>query len=299
MTNGEKQSESEPNAAGILKNFYDTFGWQIDEASGLLNNHTYFQDMDDAAIKYRYDHELRYRSFYGDGGKFFLDAGCGGEPRPVLSEGFDVHLCLDISIVGLRAAKDQLGESGAYILADLSRLPFKDRTFDGVLASHCLYHVEKDKQREVVRELYRVTETNKFILVFYSSRYNLISLLHKVPHIGFRWVNIVLNRVGFHLGDFPPYLTRRRKHTESSETASVPELYSFPRNPVRLVREFDSADVSCLMTLTNYDTRLLRQLHLFKLAIRIFDFLETTFPHAMRYVGKFVCIRIQKRSECD
>ena len=84
-----------------------------------------------------------------------MDAGCGGEPRPVLSESFDVHLCLDISIVGLRAAKDQLGESGAYILADRSRLPFKDRTFDGVLASHCLYRVEKDKQREVVRELYR------------------------------------------------------------------------------------------------------------------------------------------------
>ena len=66
MANGEKQSDREPNAAGILKNFYDTFGWQIDEASGLLNNHNYFQDMDDAATKYRYDHELRYRSFYGD-----------------------------------------------------------------------------------------------------------------------------------------------------------------------------------------------------------------------------------------
>jgi len=145
---GEKPADGEPRAAGILKNFYDSYGWQVDETTGLLKGLTYFQAMDPVATKYRYDHELRYKPVYGEGGKYFLDAGCGGEPRPALSENFDVHLCLDISVVGLRAAKDQLGESGAYILADLSRLPFKDCAFDGVLASHCLYHVAKDQQKK-------------------------------------------------------------------------------------------------------------------------------------------------------
>ena len=57
----KEKSEQGPSAAGILKNFYDKFGWQIDEASGLQHHHTYFQDMDETATKYRYDHELRYR----------------------------------------------------------------------------------------------------------------------------------------------------------------------------------------------------------------------------------------------
>lgn len=300
MVDTDKQTDNETSAAGILKNFYDEFGWQLDETSGLLNNHAYFQDMEEVATKYRYDHELKFRPVYGEGGKFFLDAGCGGEPRPVLSKNFSVHLCLDISVVGLKAARDQLGGSGAYVLSDLAQLPFKDGAFDGVLASHCLYHVDKDKQKDVLRELYRVTGTNKFILVFYSSRYNLISWLHKVPDIGFGWANLVLNRLGFHLGNFPPYFSRRSKKTESSESSDgteIPDLYSYPHNPVRLVREFESADVSCLMTFTNYDTRLLRKLRLLKVAIRVFDFLEKTFPHLMRYVGKFACIRIQKHGE--
>jgi len=292
----EQRADGGPRPAGVLKNFYDSYGWTIDEATGLLKGVSYFQDMDPVATKYRHDHEMRFKPVYGDGGKFFLDAGCGGDPRPALSENFDVHLCLDISIVGLKAARDQLGESGAYILADLSRLPFKDGAFDGVLASHCLYHVEKDQQKIVLDELHRVTATDKSLLVFYSSRNNLISVLHRVSNLGTIAVNVILNRIGFHLGHSPPYLTRNSKSSDTSVDSDVPDLYSFAHNPVRLVRGFDSADVSCLMTFTIYDTGVLRKLQLLKPAIRIFDYMERVFPHAMRYVGKFTCIRIQKQS---
>lgn len=293
----KEKNEGNRSAAGILKNFYDKFGWQIDEASALYHHHTYFQDMDETATKYRYDHELRYKPFYSGGGRYFLDAGCGGEPRPILSQGFDVHLCLDISIEGLKAARAQLGDSGAYVLADLSALPFKANSFDGVLASHCLYHVDKDQQKDVLQEFYRVTNTAKFILVFYSSRYNLISLLHKVPIIGFRLGNLLLDSLGLHLRVLPPYLVRRRKSKNTLEENSIPTLYSFAHNPMRLARAYPSADVSCLMSFTIYDTKFLRKLRLLGAAIRGFDFLERTFPHAMRYVGKFACIRIQKGNE--
>lgn len=95
MTDDEgKRADVEPRAARISKNFYDNFGWQIDEATGLLKGETYFQDMDPVATKYRFDHELRYKPVYGDGGKYFLDAGCGGDPRPALAENFDVHFCV-------------------------------------------------------------------------------------------------------------------------------------------------------------------------------------------------------------
>ena len=48
------------------------------------------------------------------------------------------------------------------------------------------------------------------------------------------------------------------------------------------------------MSLTLYDTKLLSHLRLLRPTVFIFDFLEKMFPHAMTYVGKYTCIRIQK-----
>jgi hypothetical protein len=133
--------------------------------------------------------------------------------------------------------------------------------------------------------------------VFYSSRNNLISLLHRISNLGTIGANVLLSRIGFHLEHSPPYLTRKSTITDDAVDSEVPNLYSYAYNPVDLVRDFESADVSCLMTFTIYDTGLLRKLHMLKLAIRVFDRLESAFPHAMRYVGKFTCIRIKKQSE--
>ena len=52
----QKPEERKPTAQEVLKKFYDDFGWQVNESSGLLNNQIYFQDMDDASTKYRSDH---------------------------------------------------------------------------------------------------------------------------------------------------------------------------------------------------------------------------------------------------
>jgi len=290
----QKPEERKPTAQEVLKKFYDDFGWQVNESSGLLNNQIYFQDMDDASTKYRSDHELKYKQVFMKGGKYFLDAGCGGEPRRSLSDNFEVHLCLDISIVGLTTAKQQLGDSGEYILADLSHLPFKDDSIDSVLASHCLYHIDKDKQQGVIKEFYRVTRKGKFILIFYSSRYNLISLFHKVVQTISGVTNIILHKLGLHLRPLPPYLVRRINIGKDFKNLAIPELYSFAYNPLKLVKNYQSADVSCLMTLSNYDTRLLRKLHLLKLGAFLFDFMETVFPHLMCYIGKFTCIKIRK-----
>jgi SAM-dependent methyltransferase len=298
-TMDEETIESSTNVSVTLKNFYDEFGWQMDDSGESLNNFSYFHDTDESATRYRIDRELRYKSVYSGGGKYFLEVGCGGEPKPVFSEDFDVHLCLDISLVGLKTARSQLGESGAYVLADLSYLPFKENVIDGLLASHCLYHVHKDQQKKVLWEFYRVTKDRKFILVFYSSRYNLISLLHKFAYTGFRIGNVLLHGLGLHLGTLPPYLQvrfRKRGTVEDGTVKkSVPNLYSFAHNPVSLVREFRSADVSCLMSLSIYDTKLLKKLRLLGVTVLGLNFLEKRFPHAMRYVGKFTCIKIQKQ----
>ena len=186
-----------------------------------------------------------------------------------------------------------LGESGKYILADLARLPFKDKSFDGVLASHCLHHIDKDLQADVLGELYRVTRPRKNILVFYSSRHNLISLIHGIPKALIPFANPPLNLLGLSLSLGFPYLKRRKKQANSNPDP-YPELYSHPLNPMRLAKGFESAEVSCLMTLTRYDTETLRALHLLKIVIPPLDFLERRFPHLMAYIGKYTCIRIMR-----
>lgn len=290
---GQRSNTKETEASEVVRTFYDTYGWTIDEATGFHHHHTYFQDLEETATKYRYDHELRYRKYYGDGGSFFLDAGCGGEPRPRMSQGFERHVCADISIRGLKEARKQLGDYGAYVLADLAFLPFKEKSFDGVLASHCLYHVDKDSQADVLQELHRVAKSNKYILVFYSSRYNLISLLHKVPRIVLPAINRCLHFVALHITSLPPYV-RPAGRPGAPPTNPIPPLYSYAHNPVRLVKPFDSADVTCLMTLSIYDTQLLRKARVLKISILGLDFLERLFPHGMRYIGKFTCMKIQR-----
>jgi len=285
-----KKTES---PAEIVREFYDTYGWKTDGDSGTLLAETCHQDLNDPDERYRFGHELRYQKYFKSGGENFMDADCGAMPRPEMAEGFQNHICFDISITGLKEAKRKLGDSGIYILGDLSALPFKDGTLDGVLASHCLYHVDKDLQVPVLREFHSVAKPTKNVLVFYSSHHNLVSLIHWVPKVAIPLFNRILKPLRLYLGTAPPYLMTIAKR-DSLDSSDIPGLYSHPQNPRRIASEFQSADVTCLMSLTMYDTQLLRKLPFLKPIIPIINFFETRFPHLMTYFGKYVCIRIQK-----
>ena len=106
------------DVAEAVKTFYDNFGWQKDQASGVSFGELLHQDLDETAQQYRFARELRYRKYFNEGGRFFLDAGCGSEPRRQLAENFQRHLCVDISITGLQGARERLGDAGDYVMAD-------------------------------------------------------------------------------------------------------------------------------------------------------------------------------------
>jgi len=132
-------------------------------------------------------------------------------------------------------------------------------------------------------------------LVFYSSRNNLISLIHKLPILGLPLINKMLHLVGLHLTTINPYIRRRKKQTQPVvNTEKAPEFYAYAHNPMELARPFKFTDVTCLASLTNYDTQLLRKFRLMGIVSLALDLLERAFPHAMRYIGKFTCIRIRK-----
>ena len=266
----------------VLETFYDTYGWKVDPSTGQYLGQVLHEDLDPLAQRYMDKNELRYARYFWEGGRYFLDAGCGAEPRRALSRGFRRHVCADISMAGLTEARKEIGEAGYYIQADLIALPFAQGAFDGTLASHCLYHIDKDFQIGALEQLYRVTKPGKSVVVFYNSNYNLISVLDKVVK--------EIGKIGRRLVKLAG-ASEQKDHRETSPTAPPP-LYFHGHNPYWLTRDFSKADVTCLRILTRLDTRLLRKLHLSKVILPLAEALEKAFPRALVLVGKYTAIGI-------
>lgn len=94
-----------------------------------------------------------------------LDVGCGDGAR-TLSRLPDaaVGLGLDISREGLSLAADE-GDADALVQADMSKIPLKDDTVDGVTAYHSVFHVPREQHRDVYAEFARVLRPDGVLLM--------------------------------------------------------------------------------------------------------------------------------------
>jgi SAM-dependent methyltransferase len=68
---------------------------------------------------------------------------------------------VDISLVALQEAHRRLGDKGLYVVADISRLPFKKEVFGGLVSLHTLHHLPPEDHALAYSELYRVLETGR------------------------------------------------------------------------------------------------------------------------------------------
>lgn len=116
----------------------------------------------------------RTSKFYVPQGKHFLDIASG--PVSVqeymdLSNGYEYHICIDISVNALLLARDNFrkaGKEGIFICGDITNIPLQDNLCDTVISQHTLYHVPKDEQAKAVNELYRVAQAGGRIVIIYS-----------------------------------------------------------------------------------------------------------------------------------
>lgn len=107
-----------------------------------------------------------------------LDAGCGdGFLLERLRDLADNCAGVDLSIVGLKHARERLGSAPLLTQSFLEALPFPDRSFDTVVCTHTLEHVKHlDK---AIAELQRITARKLIVLVpsqsevLYSEDYHL------------------------------------------------------------------------------------------------------------------------------
>lgn len=126
--------------------------------------------------------EDRFRSvFQGNDRKrrFFLDAGCGAFPRGHFGQGFTYHVCFDFTLEALIESRRSLGARAVCVCGSLLRVPLCDAVFDGILASHCIYHIDKDFQGVAIRELLRTLAAGGKFLIFYANPDNVTSQLLK------------------------------------------------------------------------------------------------------------------------
>ncbi|HTL47431.1 MAG TPA: class I SAM-dependent methyltransferase [Verrucomicrobiae bacterium] len=255
-----------------IKTFYDTYGWRRDPATGRYCAEILHEDLSSDVQRYMRDNELRYRKYFQDGGAYFLDAGCGGEPRLEMGKAFRTHVCADLSFQGLHEARKLIGARGRYVVADLAHLPFKDGVFGGVLASHSLYHMPPEDQPAAIGEFRRTAVEDAPVVIFYTSAHNFLSWIH---------------RVVLKIAPAARRLTERGRQNATD----APELFSFSWPPQELASRFPGAEVTCLRTLTLTETRLFHRCGLLKPLLWFFSGLEKKFSRIMVRIGKYTAIR--------
>ena len=142
----------------VVQRFYDEVGWTR-VGQDTFADAEKFEDLRPVARDYIHKCHMRVNRYLAPRGRFLLDAASGPIQYPEYlsySDGYDLRVCVDISLVALKAARRRLGDRGVYLLADVTDLPLMDDSMDSGVSLHTLYHVPHDEQEDVVRELHRV-----------------------------------------------------------------------------------------------------------------------------------------------
>ncbi|HEX6790327.1 MAG TPA: methyltransferase domain-containing protein [Candidatus Krumholzibacteria bacterium] len=158
--------DADDQASSAIRQFYND-AWKRDERrelrAAVLHN-----DLSDIGARYASVNEQKFEGIFEGGGRYFLDVGCGALPRVSFGKRFAHHICLDFSLDGLIECRRALGDRAITVCGSVLKMPLKSAICDGVLAAHCIYHIERERQHEAVSEMSRVLATGR-VLIFYAN----------------------------------------------------------------------------------------------------------------------------------
>lgn len=147
----------ETNIKQQVREFYDQVGWQ-QVSEGVYQNARY-EDLRPVSSEYIHKCHLRVNRHIKPSGRYLLDAGSGPIQYPeylTYSEGYQKRVCIDISITALKEARRRIADQGLFVVADISKLPFKPEVFDSAVSLHTVHHLPIEDHIPAYREVYRV-----------------------------------------------------------------------------------------------------------------------------------------------
>jgi len=283
------------NEKAIVRAFYETFGWSTD-AAGTYNDTAAFVDLRPVLSSYYHDTQVRVGRFLKHCGQYFFDAGSGPLSQPEYlpySADYAYRVCMDLSVRALGEARRKLGTHGLYVVGDLANLPFREGTFDAVLASHVLYHLPEDEQAGAIHELYRTLKSGGTCVVIYIWPGSLITRMIERSTRALLSLTDVLSRRSRAASDAAP-----GDRSSDLSLGPVPPLYFHPHDYEWIRHALPAhwkADVRVWRSVDIVVTRtLIPDNILGTVLLRIIYWLEEAFPRALGRLGRYPIIVIQK-----
>lgn len=160
---------SENDVKQTVREFYDSVGWK--HIGEDLYQNARYEDLRRVSQAYIHRCHMRVARYLRPTGRYMLDAGSGPIQYPeylTYSEGFEYRVCLDISILALREAKQRLGEHGLCVVADIANLPFRNDVFGSVVSLHTVHHLPLDEHAHAFEEMHRVLSPDGKAAVVYN-----------------------------------------------------------------------------------------------------------------------------------
>jgi SAM-dependent methyltransferase len=163
-----------------VKKFYDNEGWQYlgDNSRDAIIN----ENLTKVAASYVSNVRLRILDNLGSGDAL-LDVGCGPIQYPEYvsySQNFKLRVCVDLSEEALKLAKNKIGKHGVFIVGDYLHLEAsKEAPFAGATLINVLYHIEKNKQEELVRKILADLRPGANLVIVYSNPRTLSAIVTK------------------------------------------------------------------------------------------------------------------------
>ena len=153
----------------IVLDFYNEFGWKKDE-DNLFKDTVTFEDRRDIVARYWSRCHLRLNRYLPNG-QYILDVASGAIPNDeylTYSNGFQVRVCMDFSLLAMQEAARRLNGQGVFILGDMTNIPIADHCLDAVISLHTVYHIPRAEQTRAVGEAYRVLSPGGKAVIVYS-----------------------------------------------------------------------------------------------------------------------------------
>lgn len=118
--------------------------------------------------------------------KKVLDIGCGGGLN-LITKYREGYFCfgLDVSKKSISLASRIFKENGLkcnFLIADATKIPFKNNSFDEVILDNVIEHLDDDKK--CIDEIYRILRNNSLFCLSVPNKNNLHTMYHK--SLGFK-----------------------------------------------------------------------------------------------------------------